>query len=339
MDSEIFAFTAAGDAAQAHFRRTIAKEVPIGEIAQIEPAVSAELGDQNLESVRCWGSIPGPGNLRSWERMRPGHWAMVYVGKGRFPYLLKVAHKQRSETLAEHLWSRDEKGNTWELMFFFSLVQPVDLDIVEVREALGYDESWWPQGLQYPTPEHQEMLLEKFGSIEAFVSTAGTAATADDAISTPSAEEILLGGEFAGVPEKPPKQREQREPSNPDVAGRGYLAHEETVAKLLSHVGPTFRKGTPGINHDGGWEVNGTFSIAEVKSINSRNEVGQLQKGLGQILHNRFKAERNGIEDVTAYLIAEREPANSDLWRALAQEHRVIFSWPQRFDDDVARPS
>ena len=40
------------------------------------------------------------------------------------------------------------------------------------------------------------------------------------------------------------------------------------------------------------------MSSLEVKSINSRNEVGQLQKGLGQLLHNRFKARAQGIEGV-----------------------------------------
>src|ERR1043166_1734683 len=302
MDAEIFVFTAAGDAAQEHYWKTIGSAVPIEEIGAVDAGIAADLSGLQLESMRCWGSGPGAGNIRSWERMQPGHWAMVYVGKGRFPYLLELVHKAHSEELADRLWGRNSEGKTWELMFFFGAFQPVDLDIASVRDALGYDESWWPQGLQYPTPEHQAMLLEKYGSIEAFVSTA---AASDDPVAganppSPSPEELLFGGEFPGAPTEPPKPREQRKEPDPDVAGRGYLAHEKTVEKLSRHVGPTFRKGTPGINHDGGWPVNGGFAIAEVKSINSRNEVGQLQKGLGQVLHNRFKAERNGIEGVTA---------------------------------------
>ncbi|MGB7685752.1 MAG: hypothetical protein WBL45_08205 [Solirubrobacterales bacterium] len=338
MSSEIFVFTAVDQAARDHCRRTIERAVPVKEISGHEPGIGVELADLGLESTRCWGSVPGAGNLRSWERMRVGHWALLYTGGGRFPFLLKLAHKARSKVLADQLWDRSADDKIWELMFFFSVLQPVELDIAQVRESLGYDESWWPQGLQYPTPEHQETLLEKFGSIEAFASIAGGAALGNNPDRTLNADEVLLGREFGGVPTRPPKPREHRQPSNPDVAGRGYLAHEETVAKLAGHVGPGFRKGTPGINHDGGWEVNGAFSITEVKSINSTNEVGQLQKGLGQLLHNRFKAERNGIKDVTAYLIAEKEPTNSALWRALAGEHGVVFSWPARFSEDIARP-
>jgi hypothetical protein len=335
MSAEIFVFTAAGDAAQEHYWKTIGSAVPIEEVAGVDAGIAADLSGMRLESLRCWGSVPGPGNLRSWERMQPGHWAMVYVGKGQFPYLLELVHKARSEEVADRLWGRNPEGKTWELMFFFGAFQPVDLSIGSVREALGYDESWWPQGLQYPTPEHQAMLLEKYGSIEAFVSTAAAGDGPPASGSPPSPEEVLLGGKFTGAPTKPPKPREQRKNPDPDVAGRGYVAHEKTVEKLSRHVGSSFRKGTPGINHDGGWKVDGGFAIAEVKSITSRNEVGQLQKGLGQILHNRFKAERNEIEVVTAYLIAERKPANSELWRSLAKRHDVVFSWPERFDEDV----
>jgi hypothetical protein len=337
MDAEVFVFTAVDQAARDHCQRTIEKQVPIEEIVAHDPDVGAELTSLGLEGARCWGSVPGPGNLRSWGRMEAGHWAMLYGGAGRFPFLLELVHKARSPELAEHLWDPSADGRTWELMFFFRAARPVDLGIAEVREALGYDQTWWPQGLQYPTPEHQAMLLEKFGSIEAFVSAAGAGTPADDPSRSPSPEELLLGREFGGVPENPPKPKEQRQPSDPDVAGRGYLAHEETVAKLASHVGPSFRKGTPGINHDGGWRVDGGFAIAEVKSINSRNEVGQLQKGLGQVLHNRFKAERNGIGGVTTYLVAEKEPANSGLWRTLAHEHDIVFTWPERFEEDIDR--
>lgn len=266
--------------------------------------------------------------------MAPGHWAMLYVGDGKFPFLLRVAHKARSRTLAQHLWQSDDEGKTWELMFFFDTIRAVDLGIDDVRASLGYGDDWWPQGLQYPTPDHQATLLEKFGSIEAFIELASEAKEPTETDGAPGADKLLLGGPFKGAPTEPPKLRESK-PSDPDTAGRGYLAHEKTVEKLADYVGPGFRKGTPGINHDGGWFRNGAFSISEVKSINSRNEVGQLQKGLGQVLHNRFKAERHGIEDVLAYLIAEKEPANSDLWKSLATEHGVVFSWPERFEADI----
>lgn len=336
--SELFVFTAAGAAGQEHFERTILRAVEIDEIARHDPTIAAELSNQGYDSIRCWGSVPGAGNVRSWQRMQRGHWAMLYTGGGSFPYLLRVAHKATSPELARQLWGANENGDTWELMFFFDAIEEAGLGIGEVRASLGYDREWWPQGLQYPARENQLTLLDKFGSLAAFVEYA---ATGDEPINLgdPQSEaEMLLGGPFKGAPDKPPKPRTSQR-SDPDVAGRGYMAHERTVERLAQHIGAGFRKGTPGINHDGGWiEDDGAFSIAEIKSINARNEVGQLQKGLGQVLHNRFKARQRGIAIAKAYLVSEKEPSNSELWQSLAGEHGVVFTWPERFEADVVTP-
>jgi transposase InsO family protein len=42
----------------------------------------------------------------------------------------------------------------------------VDVDIDGVRASLGYDDDWWPQGLQYPTPERQETLLDAHAIVD-----------------------------------------------------------------------------------------------------------------------------------------------------------------------------
>src|SRR4051812_16260607 len=84
-------------------------------------------------------------------------------------------------SLAEHLWGRDTTdGQTWELMFYFAPPTVVDLTTDQVRASLGYDATWWPQGLQYPTPDHQEALLEKYGTVEAFVRSASDGGASHD---------------------------------------------------------------------------------------------------------------------------------------------------------------
>lgn len=336
--SEVFYFTAVDQRARDNHRLTIEREVPLEEIGKDKPAVAAELTAAGLKSVRCWGSLPGDGNRRSWERMRPGQRALLYRGDGRFPSLLRVAHKTRSKALAKRLWGQEADGTTWELIFFFDASLQVDLDVGQVREAFGYEDEWWPQGLQYPVAERQATLLEKFGSVEAFGSAlgqggAGPAAARKDV----DLDELLLGGPFKGAPDKPPRARRSGPPPDPDVSGRGHLAHEQTVALLEAHVGPGFRKGTRGVNHDGAWKVDGRFHIVEVKSVTRLNEVGQLQRGLGQILHNCFKAEWNGA-DVVAYLVAERQPSSSALWLELCARHGVVFTWPERFEADIPKP-
>jgi hypothetical protein len=340
LDSEVFVFTAAKREAREHRERTIDQPVGVEEIRAYAARAADRLDALGLREARCWGSIPGTGNLRSWQRMQPGHWGLLYAGDGRFSQLLRVAQQARYVELARHLWGEDRSGDTWELMFFFDRALPIDLEIGEVREAFGFGEDWWPRGLHYPAGKYQRLLLEKFGSVEAFASTAGDAPSAAPAEvgEPPSPEELLFGRPFAGVPSKPPKARKQREPADPDRSGRGHLAHQRTVAKLEKHIGrSSFHTGKKGVNHDGAWNADGAYCICEVKSITPRNEVDQLRKGLGQVLHNRFKTKRHRV-DVRAYLIAEREPSNSQLWRELAEEQGIVFTWPERFESDVKAP-
>src|SRR6185295_19768128 len=140
--SELFVFVATDPPARRNYARTLEKEVPLAEIARYKPTAAKELGELGLDAVPCWGSVAGPNNLKSWRKMRPGHRALLYLGDGHFPLLLKVAAKARSKALAKHLWGDDGNGETWELMFFFDAAESIDLDIRQARSALGYGEDW-----------------------------------------------------------------------------------------------------------------------------------------------------------------------------------------------------
>jgi hypothetical protein len=340
MENELFVFTASNRAAQRHRARTIEQLVRVDEIEPHAARIAGQLRADGHEELRCWGSIPGSSNLESWKRMQPGHWALLYAGEEAFPWILRVARTARSKKLARSLWGDDGKEQTWELMFFFDLAQRVDLGLSEVREALSYEEGkeWIPQGLQYPAPWRQSALLEKFGSFSAFTSATTVGPAKVEPTPLPTLEELLVGEKYEGPPSKPPRSPRRRLPPDPDRSGRGFMAHEETVEKLRQHIGSTFRKGTRGVNHDGTWKTGDRFCICEVKSITAKNEVGQLQKGLGQILHNRFKAQRRRTEKVKSFLVAERKPSNSALWVELAGESDVVFTWPERFEADVEKP-
>jgi len=337
MVSELFIFAASNRAARRNRGRTIERLVGIDEVEPHAKGVARQLRADGLEELRCWGSIPRPNNRKNWERMQPGQWALLYGGDESFPWILRVARTAHLKKLARSLWGEDGDGQTWELMFFFDLAQRVDLSLNEVREALAYEgDGWVPQGLQYPADWRQAALLEKFGSFPAFA--AATTGRPAKAAPLPTLEELLVGPARKGRPSKLPRPPRNRLPPDPDRSGRGLVAHEDTVELLRRHIGPTFSEGTRGVNHDGTWKHKGRFCICEVKSVTAKNEVDQLRKGLGQILHNRFKAQDGRKEKVSAYLIAEREPSNSSLWVDLAAESGVVFTWPERFGVDIPKP-
>jgi len=86
------------------------------------------------------------------------------------------------------------------------------------------------------------------------------------------------------------------------------------------------------------WQVGQTLFVAEVKSLIKSNELSQLRRGLGQILHYRYLAAAQYPElDVVAVLIVPRSPTTSDDWSAVCRHAGVLLAWPPRFDKLLTR--
>src|SRR5205807_928021 len=74
----------------------------------------------------AWGATPGPGNERNWERLRDGAYVLFYQS-GRYTYLARVLAKERNPSFAQELWGSDEANATWELMYFLSTPEHIDI--------------------------------------------------------------------------------------------------------------------------------------------------------------------------------------------------------------------
>ena len=120
------------------------------------------------------------------------------------------------------------------------------------------------------------------------------------------------------------------EPSTPDLAlaERGLKGHADTqndLAQVLRNAGIEPRSPLPSEpNFDLAWETDGTFFVAEVKSISDDNEEDQLRLGLGQVLRYRYRFERLGYARVVAVLVLERAPRDGS-WGDLFHELGVVL--------------
>lgn len=80
--------------------------------------------------------------------------------------------------------------------------------------------------------------------------------------------------------------------------------------------------------------IDGTVHVVgEVKSLKRDNELAQMRRGIGQVLHYRklFESQaRHGSRRVEAALIVSRKPDN--IWLALCADLRIRLAWPRRFD-------
>lgn len=153
----------------------------------------------------------------------------------------------------------------------------------------------------------------------------------DPAIPITKVQEQAGRPQYRDAPEDrrsaPPKTRV----SDPDAIGRATNAHSRLQNLLERHVreqeAETFSPGTPDPEFDLAWTKDGTFYVAEVKSLTARNEVTQLRLGLGQILHYRHLMSA-AHPKMKCILFVEREPTY-DEWTNLCDQLGVDLLWPE----------
>jgi hypothetical protein len=117
-----------GKKAMDHFNDTIENGVPIsvlkGKISQEEYSMLKEL---KRGKVKTWGFAPSSdGTRKEWEKIGKGDWSLFYAKKGFF-YLSKIFLKTHNKELAEHLWGFDEKGKTWEYVYFIEEGKQIEI--------------------------------------------------------------------------------------------------------------------------------------------------------------------------------------------------------------------
>ena len=131
-----------------HFENTIQKRVSLE-----DPAIRRLLGSEadKIESelgseVAFWGVVPSSErNIGSFGRMKVGD-RVLFGGKGRIFLSGKVAYKLENRELAEHLWTVDENGLTWSLMYAIEKLEKEDIPYSVFNMAVGYSDGAVIQG-------------------------------------------------------------------------------------------------------------------------------------------------------------------------------------------------
>lgn len=155
----------AGAAALEHFRDTIASPVNLGDSrvnALIDSKTFADLTALFPdERVPMWGVTPGGANPSKFARAGVGD-VVAFSGRGRFFARGIIAQTFVNPALAESLWGRDEKGQTWEYMYALDDVHTIDVPYSEFNSVVGYSINYIPQGFNVLDPGKSARALPLF---------------------------------------------------------------------------------------------------------------------------------------------------------------------------------
>ena len=147
--------------AREHYVDTIENTKSLSSISQF-------LSDKELNELKeiypqgqvaIWGVTPSQST--KWERIQAGDITLL-AKEGAIFSSAVTTYKIHSHALASQLWGFDNKGNTWEYIYFLSEVKNQHIPYKELNKVIPYKENFVIQGFSILDKEKSINVLEAF---------------------------------------------------------------------------------------------------------------------------------------------------------------------------------
>jgi len=151
--------------AREHYSDTIEKSIPL---LSIKPYISLkefETLNDIYPSGECkiWGVTPGSrdNNITKWNRIEIGD-VCLFSREGEIYASAVTTFKLHSKKLAISLWDFDNKGQTWEYIYFLEEVKTHSIPYLQFNKVVGYADNYVIQGFNVLDNEKSNKLLQFF---------------------------------------------------------------------------------------------------------------------------------------------------------------------------------
>ncbi|MED0983028.1 HNH endonuclease [Bacillus paramycoides] len=163
----LYYFTASDGSAQKHWQDTIQNPYPIStHLTDLDTNTVTKLKDNGLhERVHMWGAIPGSSNIKRWGKLKEGDRILAY-SKGEFHFYGTIFAKAHNPDVAKKVWGTNNKGETWEYIYFIKDLIPVSIKAIEFAAFFGYKLNFTPQGFSNIDSTKLEIKLTKYKTID-----------------------------------------------------------------------------------------------------------------------------------------------------------------------------
>lgn len=160
----VFFVPASGTEAREHLSLTVSRPIAtqLDQIIPPETIATAKATDGNLYA---WAAVEGVRNSITWNRMKPGDIVVFYEDR-TYSFVGRVTEKIDSEATGEALWGRNQKGETWRLIYFLTKPRRVDVPLDRLGDFLQ-DEPY--QGFIQLSAAREAKIRDEYGSLTAFV--------------------------------------------------------------------------------------------------------------------------------------------------------------------------
>ena len=156
----LFVFTAADRHAREHLQSSISNSIDSKLLRRHLDAEFVEsLREQSGGGVYAWGATPGPRNVPTWQRMKPGDYVLAYQAR-HYIFVARVIAKRDDANFARDLWGTDKSGQTWQYMYF--LTRPMEVDVSAESQAHILPAAY--QGFAGVSRDRIDRIVSQYGS-------------------------------------------------------------------------------------------------------------------------------------------------------------------------------
>lgn len=154
---------ASSAASRRHYRDTVSSPIKIADVRELlSPYERQRLKASHPSGeFRCWGVTATPTIQRQWDRIDRGD-VGFFSGSGKIYAKATITFKSHNEALARHLWGNNKSGKTWELMYFLSEVEDLEIPYSAFNAVLGYKLNNVIQGFMVLQGEKALKVLNHF---------------------------------------------------------------------------------------------------------------------------------------------------------------------------------
>ena len=150
--------------AREHYLDTIENPVKLKSIEPFLDSKTLIILNDIYTDGNCfiWGVTPGGNNITKWNRINKGDVTLFSKSGGIYASAV-TTFKIKNKSLASHLWNYNNKGETWEYIYFLDEIKNHNIPYKQFNNAVGYKENYIIQGFGVLDESKSKLVFNEFG--------------------------------------------------------------------------------------------------------------------------------------------------------------------------------
>lgn len=152
-----------GSIANEHYYETIENRIDLDLISRFVTNNDLSNLSEIYQGQACmiWGVTPGGSNIAKWNRISSGD-VTLFSKNGRIYASATTTYKLHNRELAYELWNGNDKGETWEYIYFLDELVSHNIPYVHFNRVVGYNENYVIQGFNVLDDQKSQRVINHY---------------------------------------------------------------------------------------------------------------------------------------------------------------------------------